>query len=64
MQSLEGAKKVHAFVRDADDTIEWIEEKDLIASSEDFGQDIETVKALMVKHGAFEVRHYTRCYFK
>jgi len=53
-QSLEGAKKVHAFVRDADDAIEWIEEKDLIASSEDFGQDIESVKALTVKHAAFE----------
>ena len=55
LQSLAGAKKVHAFVRDADDTIEWIEEKDLVASSEDYGQDIESIKALTVKHGVFEV---------
>jgi len=47
--------KVHAFVRDADDAIEWIEEKSLIVSSEDFGQDIETVKSLTVKHEVFEV---------
>ena len=50
-----GLATVHAFVRDADDAIEWIEEKDLIASSEDFGQDIETVKSLTVKHAVFEV---------
>ena len=31
-ESLAGAKKVHTFVRDADDTIEWIEEKDVVAS--------------------------------
>lgn len=49
------AKKVHAYVRDADDTIEWIEEKDLLMSSEDYGHDIVTVQALIVKQEGFEV---------
>lgn len=59
VQSLAGAKKVHAFVRDADDAIEWIEEKDIVVSSEDYGQDIESVKALIVKHEGFEVSETT-----
>jgi len=42
-------------VRDADDTIEWIEEKDLLVSSEDYGHDVVTVQALIVKHDGFEV---------
>jgi len=52
---LSNAKKVHAYVRDADDTIEWIEEKDLLMSSEDYGHDIVTVQALIVKQEGFEV---------
>jgi len=47
---------VHAYVRDADDTIEWIEEKDLLLSSEDYGHDLATVQALIVKQEGFEVR--------
>jgi len=46
---------VHAYVRDADDTIEWIEEKDLLLSSEDYGHDLATVQALIVKQEGFEV---------
>ena len=55
LQSLLNAKKVHVFVRDADDAIEWIEEKDLLVSSEEYGQDLTTVQALIVKHQGFEV---------
>jgi len=55
VQSLSNAKKVHAYVRDADDTIEWIEEKDLLVSSEDYGHDLFTVQALIVKQEGFEV---------
>lgn len=55
LEGLEGAKKVHAFVRDADDAIEWIEEKELSAQSEAFGHDLESVQALIVKHQGFEV---------
>jgi spectrin beta len=51
---LEGAKKVHAFVRDADDAIEWIEEKEMLVQSDVFGHDLQSVQALIVKHQGFE----------
>ena len=47
---------MHAFVRDADDTIEWIQEKDVLVSSDNYGQNLESVRALQVKHEGFEVR--------
>ena len=56
LQALKGAKHVHTFVRDADDAIEWIQEKDTLVSSPDFGQDLQSVQALIVKHEGFEVR--------
>ena len=46
--------QVHTFVRDADDAIEWIQEKDLWVSSSDYGHDLETVRALIAKHEGFE----------
>ena len=55
-QALEAAKRVHAFVRDADDAIDWIQEKDVVVSSNSYGQDLEGVRALIVKHEGFEVR--------
>jgi len=55
-QALAGAKRVHAFVCDADDAIAWIQEKDTILSSEDYGHDLESVRALLAKHEGFEVR--------
>lgn len=56
LQALAGAKRVHTFVRDADDAIEWIQEKDLMVSTDDFGRDLQSVQALSVKHEGFEVR--------
>ena len=55
LQALKGAKQVHAFVRDSDDTIDWIQEKDVIVSTDDFGQDLPSVQALIAKHEGFEV---------
>ena len=52
--ALAGAKQVHAFDRDADETIRWIIEKDAIISSEDYGQDLETIQSLARKHHGFE----------
>jgi spectrin beta len=52
---LEAAKQVHAFDRDADDTIEWIAEKEIVASSEEYGHDLESVQQLARKHQGFEV---------
>ena len=58
-EALAGARKVHAYVRDADDVIERIQEKDMIVSSENYGHDLESVQALIVKHEGFEV---SNCY--
>ena len=53
-QALLGAKQVHAFDRSADETIEWIQEKDAVISSETYGNDLESIQALMRKHHGFE----------
>jgi len=49
------AKQVHIYGRDADDTLEWIQEKEGIVSSEDFGHDLESAQALVGKHEIMEV---------
>ena len=41
--------------RDADDTLEWIQEKDLVVSSDDFGHDLESSQALLSRHDGLEV---------
>ncbi len=55
-EALIGAKQVHAFVRDADDAIDWIQEKEMIVSTDNYGSDRETVQILIDKHDGFEVR--------
>lgn len=42
------------FDRTADETIAWIQEKDATLSSEGYGQDLETIQALVRKHQGFE----------
>lgn len=59
MQALGGAKEVHMYGRDADDTLEWIQEKDLIVSSEDYGHDLESSQALISRHEGLEVSFST-----
>ena len=49
------AKQVHIYGRDADDTLEWIQEKEGVVSSDDFGHDLETAQALVSKHEVLEV---------
>lgn len=41
--------------RDADDTLDWIQEKDGLVSTEDYGHDLESVRTLISKHEGFEV---------
>lgn len=53
-EALAGAKQVHVFDRTADETIEWIEEKDAALTLETFGQDLETIQALVRRHEGFE----------
>ncbi|KAL8620004.1 hypothetical protein ACOMHN_015286 [Nucella lapillus] len=53
-EALAGAKEVHLYGRDADDTLEWIQEKDGIVSSDDYGHDLESVQALISRHDGME----------
>ncbi|XP_052269284.1 spectrin beta chain, non-erythrocytic 1-like isoform X3 [Dreissena polymorpha] len=53
-EALEAAKIVHIYGRDADDTLEWIQEKEGVVSSEDFGHDLESTQALVSKHEVLE----------
>lgn len=52
--ALAGAKQVHVYDRTSDETISWINEKIGDLLSEDFGQDLETIQALIRKHEGFE----------
>lgn len=40
--------------RDADETIAWITEKDLVLSSDDNGRDLVSVQTLQRKHEGIE----------
>ena len=51
--ALSGAKLVHVFDRNADETVTWILEKEAVLYSEDYGQDLESVRALLRKHVVF-----------
>ena len=53
-EALAGAKKVHVYDRTADETISWLNEKIGDVLSEDYGQDLETIQALVRKHELFE----------
>jgi len=53
-EALHGAKQVHMFDRTADETIQWITEKDAAISTEDYGHDLESIQALVRKHQTFE----------
>ncbi|KAL4238363.1 Spectrin beta chain [Mactra antiquata] len=53
-EALMAAKQVHIYGRDADDTLEWIQEKEGVVSSEDFGHDLESAQALVSKHEVLE----------
>lgn len=52
-EALAGAKQVHVFDRTADETITWIGEKEATLLTEDYGQDLETIQALVRKHEVF-----------
>jgi len=54
LQALAGAKQVHVFDRRAYETIGWIQEKDAALSGQGYGQDLETIQALVRQHQVFE----------
>ncbi|KAK2499565.1 hypothetical protein MC885_005835 [Smutsia gigantea] len=51
---LSGAAEVQRFNRDVDETISWIKEKEQLMASDDFGQDLASVQALLRKHEGLE----------
>ncbi|XP_048586984.1 spectrin alpha chain, non-erythrocytic 1 isoform X2 [Nematostella vectensis] len=53
-ERLESAHEIHSFYRDADETKNWINEKDKVLSSDDYGKDLASVNALSRKHEALE----------
>ena len=50
------SKKIFFFFSnsDADETKNWINEKDKVLSSDDYGKDLASVNALLRKHEALE----------
>lgn len=53
-EALTGAKQVHVFDRTADETISWIAEKESSLLADDYGQDLESIQALVRRHQGFE----------
>jgi spectrin beta len=46
-EALNGAKQVHVFDKNADETIAWIAEKEAAMSTDELGQDLETIQSLL-----------------
>lgn len=49
-EKLYGAHEIQRFNRDADETVAWIAEKDVVLSSDDYGRDLASVQTLQRKH--------------
>ena len=52
-EALNGAKQVHVFDKNADETITWIGEKEAEISTEELGQDLETIQSLLERQQGF-----------
>ena len=48
-EKLFGAHEIQRFNRDADETVAWITEKDVVLSSDEFGRDLASVQTLQVR---------------
>ena len=53
-EKLFGAHEIQRFNRDADEAIAWINEKDVILSSDEYGRDLASIQALQRKHEGVE----------
>jgi spectrin alpha len=53
-EKLSGAHEIQKFRRDADETLGWINEKDIMMSLEDYGKDPISVQNLQRKHEVIE----------
>ena len=54
LKRLAAAKDVHLYIREVNNTTEWIEEKKLALTTDNYGHDVESVHALLAKHDVFE----------
>jgi len=53
-EKLFGAHEIQRFNRDADETVAWISEKDVVLSSDEYGRDLASVQTLQRKHEGVE----------
>lgn len=58
--NLEDAKLLHQFVRDVEDELHWLTEKEHLAASDDLGNSLTTVQRLQKKHQALEAELISR----
>lgn len=59
-ENLEDSLLLHQFIRDADEELEWLEDKEPIATSEDLGNSLTAVQNLQKKHQALEAELASR----
>lgn len=59
-EKLFGAHEIQRFNRDADETVAWISEKDVVLSSDDYGRDLASVQTLQVEFSVFYI--FATCY--
>lgn len=52
--NLEDSLQLHHFFRDAEDELQWLNEKEIQASSKDLGTSLSSVQSLQKKHHALE----------
>jgi spectrin alpha len=57
-EKLFGAHEIQRLNRDADETVAWIAEKDVVLSSDDYGRDLASVQTLQVNNQCYLVHFY------
>lgn len=58
--NLEDAKLLHQFIRDVEDELHWLSEKEPLAASSDLGSSLMTVQRLQKKHQTLETELISR----
>lgn len=53
-EALHGALKVHAFDRDCDDLLEWMEQKESAANNKDYGESLRDTQEQINKHAGLQ----------
>ncbi|XP_058824690.1 spectrin beta chain, non-erythrocytic 1 isoform X6 [Topomyia yanbarensis] len=58
--NLEDSLQLHQFLRDAEDELSWLNEKEPLAASKDLGNSLTAVQTLQKKHQALEAEIYSQ----